>query len=88
MSRQELIVLNIVADRLKHLEGTKIEFIWSSVLQTVGLLFVIVFGVFAKLAYDAAEVANKQSFEANQISLLTFCLLNPVSTISSLKVLG
>jgi hypothetical protein len=78
LSKQELDVLNVIADRLLYLEETKIEFIWSSVLQLVGLLFVVVFGVFAALAYNAAGVANRQSFEANQMALLSFCLSNPV----------
>ena len=57
---------------------SKVEFIWGSVLQLVGLIFVVVFGVFAALAYIAAGVANTQASEANQLSLLTFCMLNPV----------
>jgi tetrahydromethanopterin S-methyltransferase subunit G len=78
LTLQQLEVLTVIADRLKYLEETKVEFIWGSVLQLAGLLFVVIFGVFAALAYDAAEVANRQSADANQMSLLTFCMLNPV----------
>ena len=74
LTQHQLEVLNTIANRLKHLEETKVEFLWSSVLQLAGLLFVVIFGVFAALAYDAAEVANKQSAEANQMSFLTFCM--------------
>jgi hypothetical protein len=90
LTQHQLEVLTVIADRLKYLEETKVEFIWSSVLQLAGLLFVVIFGVFAALAYDAAEVANRQSAEANQMSLLTFCMLNPVRPkpfISKVKVM-
>ena len=33
------------------------------------------FGVFAALAYDAANIANKQSSQANQLALLNFCMV-------------
>jgi hypothetical protein len=84
LSRDQVEILNVIAQSVKHLEDTKIEFVWNSALQLAGLLFVVIFGVFAALAYDAAAVANKQSSEANQLSLLTFCLLNPVSIHVSL----
>jgi hypothetical protein len=77
-TQHQLEVPTVIADRLKHLEETKVEFIWSSVLQLAGLLFVVIFVVFAALAYDAAEAANRQSAEANQMSLLTFCMQNLV----------
>ncbi|KAE9367454.1 hypothetical protein N431DRAFT_470886 [Stipitochalara longipes BDJ] len=77
LTQNQLEILIVIAERLKYLEETKVEFIWSSVLQLAGLLFVVIFGVFAALAYDAAEIASRQSAEANQMSLMTFCMLNP-----------
>jgi hypothetical protein len=85
-----LEVLTVIAERLKYLEETKVEFFWSSVLQLAGLLFVVIFSVFAALAYDAAEIANRQSAEANQMSFVTFCMLNPVPpqiSIAKVKVM-
>ncbi len=81
LSKDQLIELSRIAKYVKISSTSKVEFIWSSVLQLAGLLFVVVFGVFAALAYNAANVANKQSFEANQLSLLTFCMSNPVSQV-------
>jgi len=68
-----------IAEDVRTSSTSSVEFVWASVLQLAGLLFVVIFGVFSALAYDAAEVANKQSAEANQMSLLTFCMVNPVS---------
>jgi hypothetical protein len=79
LMEQLLEVQKLMADRARHLEETKLEFVWSSVLQLVGLLFVVIFGVFGALALNAADIANKQSAEANQMAILTFCMLNPVS---------
>lgn len=76
---QMSIELKKIAEDVRTSSTSKVEFVWGSVLQLAGLLFVVIFGVFAALAYDAAEVANKQSAEANQMSLLTFCMVNPVS---------
>jgi hypothetical protein len=84
LSKHQLIELSRIAKYVEISSTSKVEFIWSSVLQLAGLLFVVVFGVFAALAYNAADVANKQSFEANQLSLLSFCMSNPVSHFSSL----
>ncbi|PMD19637.1 hypothetical protein NA56DRAFT_646964, partial [Hyaloscypha hepaticicola] len=86
LSKHQLIELSRIAKYVEISSTSKVEFIWSSVLQLAGLLFVVVFGVFAALAYNAADVANKQSFEANQLSLLSFCMSNPVSQISSFRL--
>ena len=83
LSKGQLIELSRIAKYVEISSTSKVEFIWSSVLQLAGLLFVVVFGVFAALAYNAANIANKQSFEANQLSLLTFCMSNPVSQFFS-----
>lgn len=72
-SVHELRSLRSVSDRISLLEASKVEFVWNAVLQTVGIIFVIIFGVFAVLAYNANEIANRQSFESNQLSLLSYC---------------
>jgi hypothetical protein len=69
----ELRLLHSISDRISLLEDSKVEFIWNALLQTIGIIFVIIFGVFAVLAYSASQIANKQSFQANQLSLLAFC---------------
>ena len=78
LSRHQLAELRQMVALIEVSTTSKVEFIWGSVLQLVGLIFVVVFGVFAALAYIAAGVANTQASEANQLSLLTFCMLNPV----------
>lgn len=72
-SIHELRLLHSLSDRISLLEASKVEFIWNAVLQTIGIIFVIIFGVFAVLAYNANEIANRQSFESNQLSLLGYC---------------
>jgi len=64
-SREEVDLLQRVVDGIGSLDGSKSEFIWNTVLQVLGILFVIVFGAFSVLAYTAARIANKQSLEAN-----------------------
>lgn len=59
-------------------DDSKIEFIWNAVLQSVAIIFGVVFGTFSVLAYLVGETANKQSVEANQLSLLSLCLSNSV----------
>jgi hypothetical protein len=77
-SIHELRLLHSVSDRISLLEDSNVEFVWNAVLQTIGIIFVIIFGVFAVLAYNASEISNRQSFEANQLSLLAFCNQAPV----------
>ncbi|KAI9639983.1 hypothetical protein NHQ30_011652 [Ciborinia camelliae] len=55
---------------------SKFEFIWNAVLQSIAIIFAVVFGTFSVLAYLVGETANKQSIEANQLSLLSLCLSN------------
>ena len=78
-SIHELRLLHSISDRISLLEDSKVEFIWNAVLQTIGIIFVIIFGAFAVLAYNASQIANRQSFQANQLSLLAFCNQAPVS---------
>jgi hypothetical protein len=78
-AKQEAVLLKQIADLLKKSAvPSKVEFIWNQILQLVGICFVIVFGTFAVLAYNVAVVANKQSLDANQLSLLSVCLSNEV----------
>jgi hypothetical protein len=50
----------------------------------MGIVFVIVFGVFSVMAYKIGEKANAQASEANQLSLLSLCFgINSVSLPSS-----
>ncbi|KAG0647979.1 hypothetical protein D0Z07_5688 [Hyphodiscus hymeniophilus] len=72
-SKHELRLMHSVVERISLLEDSKVEFIWTAILQTIGLIFVIIFGVFAVLAYNASEISNKRSAEANQLSLLAYC---------------
>ncbi|KAB8292398.1 hypothetical protein EYC80_008132 [Monilinia laxa] len=55
---------------------SKFEFVWNAVLQSIAIIFAVVFGTFSVLAYLVGETANKQSTEANKLSLLSLCLSN------------
>jgi len=74
LSKEQLATLRDILSLIEITSTSKVEFIWSSVLQLAGLIFVVVFGVFAALAYDAANIANKQSSQANQLALLNLCM--------------
>ncbi|KAA8564264.1 hypothetical protein EYC84_011208 [Monilinia fructicola] len=55
---------------------SKFEFVWNAVLQSIAIIFAVVFGTFSVLAYLVGETANKKSTEANQLSFLSLCLSN------------
>ncbi|QSZ32591.1 hypothetical protein DSL72_002170 [Monilinia vaccinii-corymbosi] len=62
---------------------SKFEFVWNAVLQSIAIIFAVVFGTFSVLAYLVGETANKQSTEANQLSLLSLCLSNSDPNVKS-----
>jgi hypothetical protein len=82
---QRSTTLKLVDDR-----PIKTQFIWNTVLQICGLIAAFLFGVFSILAYLIAhegnsissyaaklsQIANKESFTANQFALLTYCQSN------------
>jgi hypothetical protein len=49
---------------------SKFEFVCNAMLQLLAIAFVIVFGVFTVLAYNASLDANTQSSEGNQQAAL------------------
>ncbi|RAL66663.1 hypothetical protein DID88_006348 [Monilinia fructigena] len=46
---------------------SKFEFVWNAALQSIAIIFAVVFGTFSVLAYLVGETANKQSTEAKSI---------------------
>jgi hypothetical protein len=80
----KLPTTDIAEDQLKALreilhilalqESTKTQFVWTVFLQTFGLIFVVLFGVFAILSYNIGKGANVQSLDANQLAFLSLCL--------------
>jgi hypothetical protein len=82
---QRSMSLKLVDDR-----PIKTQFIWNTVLQICGLFAAFLFGVFSILAYLIAhegnsissyaaklsQIANKESFTANQFALLAYCQSN------------
>jgi hypothetical protein len=69
---EELEILRAIHKQLRS-ESTKIQFLWNAFLQIMGIVFVIVFGIFSGLAYKIGEKANTQASEANQLALLSLC---------------
>lgn len=86
LSKKELIVLEAIRDNIgsSAKKTTKTQFIWNSILQTVGLVIGILFGIFAILLYRTTEIANRQALVSNQLTLMTLCLssVNSVGVIS------
>ena len=82
--------LKLVDDR-----PIKTQFIWNTVLQICGLIAAFLFGVFSILAYLIAhegnsissyaaklsQIANKESFTANQFALLAYCQSNTLVSL-------
>lgn len=72
----ELLFIRRIHDLLSLSESTKTQFLWNAFLQVMGIIFVIVFGVFSVLAYSTNERANKLTADANQLALLSLCINN------------
>lgn len=82
---QRSMTLKLVGER-----PIKTQFIWNTILQICGLIAAFLFGVFSILAYLVAhegnsissytaklsQIANKESFTANQFALLAYCQSN------------
>ena len=72
----------------------KSQYIWVAILQTVGVIAAIVFGVFAVLAYVVARDANTLATNAielsstsndlsdiaNRLALLAYCDQSPLAS--------
>ncbi|PMD28679.1 hypothetical protein NA56DRAFT_640267 [Hyaloscypha hepaticicola] len=69
---EELKILRAIHKQLRS-ESTKIQFLWNAFLQIMGIVFVIIFGVFSVMAYKIGQRANTQASEANQLALLSLC---------------
>jgi hypothetical protein len=50
-----------------------LEVLSGGVLQLVGIIFAITFGIFAVLAWEAGANQLKQAEIANQLTLLSYC---------------
>ncbi|KAE9374103.1 hypothetical protein N431DRAFT_532808 [Stipitochalara longipes BDJ] len=81
--RKELTLLQNIHKQLQS-ESTKIQFLWNAFLQITGIIFVVIFGAFSIIAYRIGEQANKQSNQANQLALLSFCFASNSSTVEGL----
>jgi hypothetical protein len=80
---EELALLRGIHKQLRS-ESTKAQFLWNAFLQIMGIVFVIIFGVFSVMAYKIGERANTQASEANQLALLSLCFTsNSVSCSNS-----
>lgn len=71
-------------DEVEDKARRRLDFLWNVFLQILGVAFVVLFGSFSALAYISAQVANFQSINSNQISLLSLCLANSSVSITSL----
>jgi len=69
---KELALLQKIQKQLQS-ESTKTQFVWNAFLQTAGIIFAVIFGAFAIVAFKIGEQANIQSNQANQLALLSFC---------------
>jgi hypothetical protein len=70
----QLKALREISHLLSSQQSTRAQFMWNVFLQTFGLGFAVMFGVFAALAYNMGNIANVQSSIANQLTFLSLCL--------------
>ncbi|MCJ1320734.1 hypothetical protein MMC15_006075 [Xylographa vitiligo] len=85
----QLALLQSIRDRIgpEKEETTKTQFVWNAILQALGVIIGILFGVFSILSYVVSETANGQSLAANQLALLALCLSSP-NSVSNFSVQG
>ena len=80
----QLKTLREIRDLLAK-QGTKTQFVWTVFLQVFGLIFALLFGIFAALSYNIGKLANVESSDANQLAFLSLCLSsNSVSSTYTL----
>jgi hypothetical protein len=73
VAKEELKLLQSIERRILS-ESSKTQFLWNVFLQFTGIIFVILFGVFAVLSYIIGKSTDRKSLEANQLAFLTLCL--------------
>jgi hypothetical protein len=73
IAEEELKLLRSIKRRIPS-ESTKTQFWWNISLQVTGIIFVLLFGVFAVLSYIIGRSTDGKSLEANQLAFLTLCL--------------
>ena len=70
----QLRALHDIRNMLAAQDSSKTQFLWTTFLQTFGLIFALLFGIFAALSYNISKVANVQTSDANQLAFLSLCL--------------
>jgi hypothetical protein len=73
IAEKELKMLQSIERQILS-ESSKTQFLWNVLLQFTGIIFVILFGVFAVLSYIMGRSTDRKSLEANQLAFLTLCL--------------
>jgi hypothetical protein len=73
IAKEELKLLQSIERRILS-KSSKTQFLWNVFLQFTGIIFVVLFGVFAVLSYIIGKSTDRKSLEANQLAFLTLCL--------------